>query len=43
MLQPGDFAPRFIAPSTHGEFDLAVSVAARPVVLYFFPKAGTSG
>jgi peroxiredoxin len=43
MLQPGDAAPLFVAPSTHGELDLAVMLADRPTVLFFYPKAGTSG
>ena len=43
MLQPGDAAPLFVAPGTHGEFDLAAVVAERTTVLFFFPKAGTSG
>jgi hypothetical protein len=43
MLQAGDVAPLFVAPSTHGEIDLAGVVADRPTVLFFYPKAGTSG
>jgi peroxiredoxin len=43
MLQPGDAAPSFVAPSTHGEIDLAAMVAQQVTVLYFYPKAGTSG
>ena len=43
MLQPGDAAPQFVAPSTHGELDLAAWWPSGPIVLYFYPKAGTSG
>ena len=43
MLQPGDTAPGFVAPSTQGELDLAALVADRPTVVYFYPKAGTAG
>jgi peroxiredoxin len=43
MLAKGDKAPTFRAPSTEGEFDLAAILAERPAVLYFFPKAFTSG
>jgi peroxiredoxin len=43
MLQAGDKAVLFRAPSTRGDIDLAALVAQRPVVLYFFPKAFTPG
>jgi peroxiredoxin len=43
MLAAGDKAPVFVAPGTDGEFDLAVALAEEPLVLYFFPKAFTSG
>jgi thioredoxin-dependent peroxiredoxin len=43
MLAVGDKAPLFVAPGTEGDVDLAATLARGPVVLYFFPKAFTSG
>lgn len=46
-LQPGDAAPPFRAQAALAgqpfEFDLAAALKKGPVVLYFFPKAFTSG
>ena len=42
MPSPGEPAPDFEAPSTHGPFRLS-SLRGRRVVLYFFPKAFTAG
>lgn len=39
MLNRGDSAPDFTVDSTQGEFKL--SEADEPVVIFFFPKAGT--
>jgi len=39
MLNEGDEAPDFTVDSTQGEFTL--SEAGEPVVVFFFPKAGT--
>ena len=39
MLNEGDEAPDFTVDSTQGEFTL--SEASEPVVVFFFPKAGT--
>ena len=43
MLAVGADAPRFMAPSTRGEVDLAALLEEGPVVLYFFPRAMTGG
>jgi len=43
MLNVGDSAPRFKAPGTPSEVDLTSLLASGPVVLFFFPKANTSG
>jgi peroxiredoxin len=43
MLAVGEKAPSFEAPATEGDFDLSAALANGPVVLYFFPKAFTSG
>ncbi len=43
MLAVGEKAPLFVAPSTQGEFDLAAALAKGPLLIYFFPKAFTSG
>lgn len=43
MLAVGEKAPLFVAPGTGGEFELADTLSRGPVVLYFFPKAFTSG
>lgn len=46
-LQPGDTAPAFAAEAALGgktfRFQLAQALARGPVVLYFYPKAFTSG
>jgi peroxiredoxin Q/BCP len=46
-LKPGDAAPDFNAKATLGgkefQFSLAEALKKGPVVLYFFPKAFTSG
>jgi thioredoxin-dependent peroxiredoxin len=41
-LQPGDPAPDFTLPSTEGTVRLR-DLRGKKVVLYFFPKAMTSG
>jgi|GEM_PF-2521600 len=43
MLHVGDPAPRFKVPGAAGEVDLTALLASGPVVLFFFPKANTSG
>lgn len=47
VLEPGDPAPDFTAPAALGgepfTFSLADALAKGPVVLYFYPKAFTSG
>lgn len=43
MLQEGEQAPLFKVPGPSGEVDLAALLREGPVVLYFFPKAFTSG
>jgi hypothetical protein len=43
MLKVGDKAPIFVAAGTDGDVDLSALLAVGPVVLYFFPKAFTSG
>ena len=43
MIQAGSKAPAFKAEGTQGEVDLAALLLRGPVVLYFFPKANTSG
>ena len=43
MLTIGDPAPRFNVPGTPAEVDLTSLLASGPVVLFFFPKANTSG
>ncbi|CAN5591182.1 peroxiredoxin [soil metagenome] len=46
-MKPGDAAPDFTAPATLGgkefSFSLAAALKKGPVVLYFFPKAFTTG
>jgi peroxiredoxin Q/BCP len=43
-LKPGDAAPDFTLPSTDGgEVTLSKALSEGPVVLFFFPKAFTSG
>lgn len=43
MLNVGDSAPRFKLPGTPSEVDLTSLLGSGPVVLFFFPKAGTPG
>lgn len=43
MLAIGEAAPDFKAESTRGTIGLADLLSRGPVVLYFFPKANTSG
>lgn len=47
VLEPGDEAPDFTAPAALGgepfTFSLGDALARGPVVLYFYPKAFTSG
>lgn len=43
MLEVGASAPNFSARSTGGPLELAELRERGPVVLYFFPKAFTSG
>lgn len=43
MLGVGDKAPVFTARSTDGELRLSELLSQGPLVLYFFPKAFTSG
>jgi peroxiredoxin Q/BCP len=43
MLSVGDPAPDFAGTTSRGELLTLVSLRGRPVVLYFYPKAGTSG
>jgi peroxiredoxin len=44
MLTPGTPAPAIEAPDSDGvAFSLAGALQGGPVVLYFFPKAFTSG
>ncbi|MCI4360630.1 MAG: peroxiredoxin [Thermoplasmata archaeon] len=43
MLAPGDLAPDFEAPTSEGKALKLSSLKGAPVVLYFFPRAGTAG
>lgn len=44
LPEPGDIAPTFSLPASTGKtFDLAETTAKKRVVLYFYPKADTSG
>jgi thioredoxin-dependent peroxiredoxin len=43
VLGVGARAPEFAAPTTRGEILRLESFRGRPVVLYFYPKAGTPG
>ena len=43
MLQPGDKAPNFEAPTGDGKTVSLKSLAGKKVVLYFYPKDDTSG
>src|SRR5579875_449137 len=42
-LEPGSIAPDFTLPDQHGEPVTLSSLRGAPVVLYFYPKAGTPG
>src|SRR4051795_4071108 len=43
MIEPGDAAPDFTLPDQRGR-DVSLSdFAARTVVMFFYPKAGTPG
>jgi peroxiredoxin Q/BCP len=43
MLEPGTPAPRFTLPNQDGEPVSLGDFAGTTIVLYFYPKAGTSG
>lgn len=43
MLEAGDKAPDFDLPDQHGNRVKLSSLKGGPVVLYFYPKAGTPG
>ncbi len=43
MLARGDLAPDFEAPTSDGKRLTLSSLRGAPVVVYFFPKAGTAG
>lgn len=43
MLQPGDPAPDFTLTDQHGASVTLSERRGRPVVLYFYPRAGTPG
>jgi thioredoxin-dependent peroxiredoxin len=43
MLQPGDVAPDFEGVSTRGSGFRLSSLRGGPVVLYFYPRAGSLG
>ena len=43
MIGEGEQAPLFRVAGPAGEVDLATLLERGPVVLYFFPKAFTSG
>jgi peroxiredoxin Q/BCP len=43
MIEPGAKAPDFTLPDQDGEPVSLSDLAGRTVVLYFYPKAGTSG
>ncbi|MCC7280728.1 MAG: peroxiredoxin [Acetobacteraceae bacterium] len=40
---PGDAAPAFSLPGTGGRTASSASLAGRPFVLYFYPRANTTG
>ncbi|MBI3404132.1 MAG: redoxin domain-containing protein [Acidobacteria bacterium] len=42
-LKEGDRAPEFTLPSDEGKKISLTDLRGKPVVLYFFPKALTSG
>jgi peroxiredoxin Q/BCP len=43
MLRPGEVAPSWSGVSSSGERLTLSSLRGRPVVLYFYPRAGTTG
>jgi thioredoxin-dependent peroxiredoxin len=43
MIEPGTVAPDFEAPSSKGQNLKLSSLRGKPVILYFYPKAFTSG
>ena len=43
MLAPGDHAPDFTLPDQHGDPVTLSDLRGRTVVLYFYPRANTSG
>lgn len=43
ILQPGDSAPDFRLPASQGRSVSAADLAGQPYILYFYPKADTSG
>jgi thioredoxin-dependent peroxiredoxin len=43
MIQTGDLAPEFSGPTADGTRIELASYRGRPVVVYFFPKANTTG
>jgi thioredoxin-dependent peroxiredoxin len=43
MLRPGDVAPAFSASTNDGSTLSLESLRGHPVVLYFYPRAGTPG
>ncbi|MGD0257816.1 MAG: peroxiredoxin [Thermoplasmata archaeon] len=43
MLEVGDVAPDFTAPSASGQMFQLSSLRGRPVILFFFPRANSLG
>lgn len=43
MLEPGDSAPDFTLSDQHGDPVTLSALRGAPVVLYFYPRAGTPG
>ncbi len=43
FLKPGDTAPEFVLTDQNGRSVSLSDFAGRPLLLYFYPKAGTSG
>ena len=42
-VQPGDPAPAFTLPASGGRTVASTALKGRPYILYFYPKANTSG
>lgn len=42
-VQPGDQAPEFTLPASGGRTAASADLRGRPYILYFYPKADTSG